>query len=118
MSIQPGDLFQPSEWSTEIHRLIVVSDERHNRGGQVVIVPVWSSQLERRRRMPSCVVFSADRRRFDRECYAKTDGISTIATADLGEQLEGLTDSELYEVRKAICTVLGIDWPGESRRQP
>lgn len=111
MNVFPGALFKPAAWSDEVHRLIVVSDEPHNRGSQVIVVPVWSAQFERRSRMPSCVVFKADSRRFEKNCYAKAYAIATLSKADLGEQLESLTDVELHEVHVAVYRVLGIDWP-------
>jgi mRNA-degrading endonuclease toxin of MazEF toxin-antitoxin module len=105
----PGDVLLRATKSTELdeaRRVIVVSASKLNRGDYVVVVPVTSSEFERRRHISNNVPFEANPPLFNRDCVAQAEGISVIKKIYLRDKVGQISDEQMRDVIRAIAEVI------------
>lgn len=89
--------------------VLVVSSTELNAGDTVVAVPFYSSQLEKRRKLPTCVYFSRGEFGLPKDCVAKADDIGPIFRNDLDiarGPIGRLDEAAMARVLAAILHVL------------
>ena len=93
---------------------VVISRDEINGGNQLVMVPFYSAQLDKRRQFSFCVLFTAQETGLDKDCVAKVDQISSIdkTKLDFGRGPIGkLNGKQLQKILQALNYVVGADVP-------
>ncbi len=74
----PGDLYWAYIESDEPRPIIIVSREELNLGRYVVVVPLTTTNLEKRGSLPNCVAFEAGSFGLKKNCVAQCEAITFI----------------------------------------
>ena len=91
------------------HQVIIVSQQKFNRGNFVVAVPSTSKRVELRRGLPNCVHFESDTYGFSVPTVAQCEGISLIRKEyiDLSSgPLATLAEADVPRLVQAIGEVI------------
>ena len=75
---EPGELYWVHAGSERPRPYIVVSRRVLNRGDYVVVVPLTSSDLDRRWHLPNAVPFCAGQFNLPKDCVAQCEGITYV----------------------------------------
>ncbi len=80
-----GDLFLLKQTAENPKKrpVVIVSRDELNGGHSVVVVPFYSQQLEKRKRMNWCAFFQAGEGGLNKDCVAKCDEISSLDKTEL-----------------------------------
>lgn len=94
--------------------VLVVSPVHLNGGIYLSAVPFYSSQVEKRRTLKTCVFFAKGEFGLEKDCVAKADEVSMYRISELRVR-EGATgtvdDQRMKDVSDALCVALGISLP-------
>ncbi len=74
----PGELYLAYFESEHPRPIIIVSQRKLNLGKYVVVVPLTSTNLEKRWNLPNCVPFKAGSFGLDKDCVAQCEAITFI----------------------------------------
>ncbi|HVA46478.1 MAG TPA: type II toxin-antitoxin system PemK/MazF family toxin [Pirellulales bacterium] len=91
---------------------VVVSRDDQNRGHSVVVMPCYSQQLEKRSKLPYCVLLKAGEGGLDKDCVVKADEVSTLDKSrfDVGRGAIGrLKPARMAEILAALRYVVRDD---------
>lgn len=120
MPLSPGQIYRAFSEDNYDHFVIVVSDEKFNRGDYVHCVPVTSKKFEVRSTLPNCVPFDSGQYCFTTRCVAQCDALTLMIVGELspGPPIDTLNDVHLREVIRAIGHVLGSECEPLNGRHP
>ena len=82
-SFLPGEIYWADFPEVGRRPIVVVSREELNRGTYVVVVPVTSSQLEKRRALPNCVPLRQGQFGLPKDCVIQSESIACLAKSDI-----------------------------------
>jgi len=108
---RPGDVFVENLTGLK-HYVIVVSDERYNRGLYLTVVWVTDAKLEKRWNEPSCVPFRRGQFMFTKDCVAHGETLMQIRKKNLDDR-KGLVgridDATMRDLIRAIGVVISAE---------
>lgn len=107
-----GQIFRLQSDSVGKKRPVLVVSPTHLNGGiYVLAVPFYSQQIEKRRELKNCVIFSSGQFGLDADCVAITNQVTVTKVSDLrmSEGALGEIDEEkMAEVEASLLYSLGI----------
>jgi mRNA-degrading endonuclease toxin of MazEF toxin-antitoxin module len=81
--MKPGELYYADLYEAGVRPVLIVSRESLNRGGYAVVLPLTSTQFDRRSRLPNCVAFSSGQFGLMKNCVAQCELILSIERAQI-----------------------------------
>ena len=111
-TLRPGEIYWFDDAPDEPHRVIVVSEEKFNRGGYVAVGLITSKYYQQRRTLRNCVPFQSGEFGMKKDCVAQCENIFTIPTSELSVgtgPTDILNGEKLRDVIRAIGYVIGAD---------
>lgn len=92
--------------------MVIVSRDDLNRGHSVVAMPCYSQQLDKRSKLPYCVLLRAGEGGLDKDCVVKADEIDTIEKTEFDVQrgaIGRLKPKRMAEILDALRYVVRDD---------
>ena len=105
-----GEIYFADLYEAGIRPIVVVSRSSLNRGGYDVAIPMTSTNLERRSKLPNCVPFRAGQFGLTKDCVAQCEAILTVEQSQINPAIVGILDEmAIRDVIRAIGYVIESD---------
>lgn len=83
MEVSPGDIYWAVDQGGKYRPVIILSREEFSRGRWILAVPVTTTKISARQRLPNCVCFVAGQFGLTKDCVAQAERVALLERDDL-----------------------------------